>query len=111
MSEKSKLNAKAVVVNSFWSNWFVQAGLGMSLQNPYGTNFSNVFPNGNTLGVNLGLGKWFTPDVGVRGGVNWQNGIVTNHHAYYLASKTDPKGELDKKGFYALYGGSVFQSP
>lgn len=106
--EQSKHNDKAVVVNPFWNNWFVQAGLGMSLQNPYGTNFSNVFPNGNTLGVNLGLGKWFTPDVGVRGGVNWQNGIVTNHHAYYLAPKDDPEGNLNKKGFYALYADVFF---
>ena len=107
-SEQSKHNDKAVVVNSFWDNWFVQAGLGMSQQNPYSTNFSNVFPNGNTVGVNLGLGKWFTPDVGVRGGVNWQNGIVTNHHAYYLSPKDDPEGKLDKKGFYALYADVFF---
>jgi hypothetical protein len=102
-SESVRHEKEAVVVNSFWDNWFVQAGLGMSLQNPYGTNFANVFPNGNTLGVNLGLGKWFTPDIGVRGGVNWQNSIVINHHAYYLAPFDDPKGELDKKGFYAIY--------
>ena len=107
-SEMVKHDDKAVEVNSFWDNWFVQAGLGMSLQNPYGTNFANVFPNGNTLGVNLGLGKWFTPEIGVRGGVNWQNGIVRNHHAYYLASMEDPKGELDKRGFYALYADVFF---
>ena len=29
--------------NSFWKNWFVQAGLDMSLQNPYGYNWSGVF--------------------------------------------------------------------
>ena len=108
VSELSKHIDKAVVVNAFWHNWFVQAGLGMSLQNPYGTNFSNVFPNGNTLGINLGFGKWFTPEVGVRGGVNWQNSIVTNHHAYYLAPIDDPKDELDKKGFYALYADVFF---
>jgi hypothetical protein len=102
-SERVRHEKEAVVVNSFWDNWFVQAGVGMSLQNPYGTNFANVFPNGNTLGVNLGLGKWFTPEIGVRGGVNWQNSIVINHHAYYLAPFDDPKGELDKRGFYALY--------
>ena len=95
-SEMVKHDDKTVEVNSFWDNWFVQAGLGMSLQNPYGTNFANVFPNGNTLGINLGLGKWFTPEIGVRGGVNWQNGIVTNQHAYYLASLEDPEGKLDK---------------
>ena len=110
VSEKAKVFDKASVINSFWDNWFVQAGLGISLQNPYGTNFSNVFPNGNTLGINLGLGKWFTPTAGVRGGVNWQNGIVTNHHAYYLAPnpKTNPEGELDKRGFYALYADVFF---
>ena len=108
VSENARHEKEAVVVNSFWDNWFVQAGLGMSLQNPYGTNFGNVFPNGNTLGVNLGFGKWFTPEIGVRGGVNWQNSIVINHHAYYLAPFDDPKGELDKRGFYAIYADVFF---
>ena len=108
MAQEDPTLKYSVATNSFWSNWFVQAGLGMSLQNPYGTNFANVFPNGNTIGVNLGLGKWFTPEIGVRGGVNWQNGIVTNHHAYYLAPFDDPKGELDKKGFYGLYADVFF---
>ncbi len=108
VSEGVKHDDKAVVVNSLWDNWFVQAGLGMSLQNPYGTSFSNVFPNGNTLGVNVGLGKWFTPEIGVRGGLNWQNGIVRNQHAYYLASMEDPQGELDKRGFFALYADVFF---
>lgn len=102
-SEQSVHDAKAAVLNGFWDNWFAQAGLGMSLQNPYGTNFSNVFPNGNTLGINLGLGKWFTPEVGLRAGVNWQNGIIKNDHAYYLASYEDPRGKLDKRGFFSLY--------
>lgn len=108
VSEHVKHDDKTVVVNDFWDNWFVQAGLGMSLQNPYGTNFAHVFPNGNTLGINLGLGKWFTPEIGVRGGVNWQNGIVTNQHAYYLASLEDPEGKLDKRGFFALYADVFF---
>ena len=110
VSEKAKHDDKSAVINAFWDNWFAQAGVGMSLQNPYGTNFANVFPNGNTLGVNLGLGKWFTPDVGMRGGVNWQNGIVRNEHAYYLAPnpKDDPEGKLDKRGFYVLYADVFF---
>lgn len=110
VSESVKHDSKAVMLNSFWDNWFVQAGLGLSLQNPYGTNFANVFPNGNTLGVNLGLGKWFTPEIGVRGGVNWQNSIVRNDHAYYLAPnpEDDPDGTLDKRGFYGLYADVFF---
>ena len=87
VSEKNvKHNDKATLVNTFWDNFFVQAGIGMSLQNPYGTNFANVFPNGHTFGINLGLGKWFTPEIGVRGGLNWQNGIIRNSDASYLAS-------------------------
>ena len=107
-SDYAKQESKTVVKNTFWDNWFLQVGLGMSLINPFGTNFANVFPNGNTVGGNFGIGKWFTPDVGVRGGVNWQNSIVRNHHAKYLAANDDPDGELDKRGFYALYADMVF---
>lgn len=99
----AKSEDEGVELNSFWDNWFIQAGLGMSLINPYGTNFKNVFPNGSTFGLNVGVGKWFTPEAGIRGGVNWQNGIVTNQHASFLASNDDPNGKLDKKGFVALY--------
>lgn len=95
---------KTTVLNSFWDNWFAQAGLGMSLINPYGTNFANVFPNGKTLGINLGLGKWFTPDVGVRGGLNWQNGLFVNHHASYLDPREGSEADPDKHGFVVLYG-------
>jgi hypothetical protein len=30
-----------VATNSFWSNWYVQVGVDMSLQNPYGSNFGD----------------------------------------------------------------------
>lgn len=33
-----------VLTGTLWDNWFVQAGLDMSLQNPYGCDFSEVFP-------------------------------------------------------------------
>lgn len=106
--KKKSESTKGVVVNSFWDNWFVQAGLGMSLQNPYGTNFKNVFPNGSTYGLNVGLGKWFTPDAGVRGGLNWQNGIVVNHHASYLATNPEYEGNPDKHSFVSLYADMLF---
>lgn len=92
-----------VALNHFWDNWFVQAGLGMSLQNPYGTNFANVFPNGSTFGINLGLGKWFSPEAGVRGGVNWQNGLIPNKQAHYLDSKDGTILNYKKHGFISLY--------
>ena len=96
-------NDDGVSLNHFWDNWFVQAGLGMSLQNPYGTNFSNVFPNGKTFGLNVGLGKWFSPEAGIRGGVNWQNGIISNKQAYYLDSEDGTMLNYKEHGFVSLY--------
>ena len=97
-----------VALNHFWDNWFIQAGLGMSLINPYGTNFANVFPNGSTYGLNAGLGKWFTPEAGIRGGVNWQNGIIVNHHTSYLAPNPETDGDPNKHGFISLYADMFF---
>ena len=107
-SAKSIPDKHSVVVNSFWDNWFGQAGLGMSLQNPYSTNFANVFPNGSTFGVNLGFGKWFTPEAGVRVGVNWQNGLLINHHATYLQPRSDSEGDPSKHSFVSLYADMFF---
>lgn len=105
---EAKPEDKCVALNSFWDNWFVQAGLGMSLVNPYGTNFKNVFPNGSTFGLNVGLGKWFTPEAGVRVGANWQNGIFVNHHASYLDSNPENDGDPNKHGFISLYADMFF---
>lgn len=101
-------NSEEYGKKAFWKHWFVQAGLGMSLVNPYGTNFKNVFPNGNTLGINVGVGKWFSPEAGVRGGVNWQNGIIVNHHASYLDLAEDSDGDPDKHSYVALYADMFF---
>ena len=96
----------SVKTNSFWSDWFVQMDLDMSLQNPYGYNFSHVFPNGKTFGVDVALGKWFTPQVGVRGKVNWENGIklLENGHANWLAPFDQPGENIDKGGYIGMYG-------
>ncbi len=103
VSDNVKHDKHAVVLNSFWDNWFVQAGVGMSLLNLYGSNFGKVFPNGKTLGVNLGLGKWITPELGIRGGLNWQNGIVGNNHLYWL-DKDGPGSNHKAGGYIAAYG-------
>lgn len=108
VSAKSIQNKHSVVVNSFWDNWFGQVGLGISLQNPYRTNFANVFPNGSTWGVNLGFGKWFTPEAGVRVGVNWQNGLLINHHATYLQPREDSEGDPSKHSFVSVYADMFF---
>ena len=103
-SQTTNSDEKSVAINSIWDNWFAQAGFGMSLINPYGTNFANVFPNGKTFGINLALGKWFTPEAGLRVGMNWQNGIFGNAYASYLDSENQPGSNKDKHGFVSVYG-------
>ena len=103
-SSIADVDKKSVFFNSIWDNWFAQVGLGMSLINPYGTNFANVFPNGKTFGINLALGKWFTPEAGLRVGINWQNGIFGNAYASYLDYEGQPGSNKDKHGFVSIYG-------
>ncbi len=96
-------NRHAVVTNDFWDNWFVQAGLGMALINEYGCNFSHVFPNGNTFGISAGMGKWLTPEYGLRAGVNWQNGLIGNRRLAWLDKKDQPGSNHDAGGFVIAY--------
>ena len=103
LSQRPYRSEHTVVINSFWQNWFVQAGIGMSLLNLYGSNFMNVFPNGKSVGINLGLGKWFSPEFGVRGGLNWQNGIVGNSHFSWMDPEGKPGGNHDGGGYGAVY--------
>lgn len=94
-------------VNSFWSNWYVQAGLDMSLQNPYGHDFmGEVFPNGKSFGVDVALGKWATPILGLRGRMNWENGIklLKNGHDNWLAPFDEPGRNMDKGGYLTVVG-------
>jgi len=106
--EKEKHDKNAVVLNSFWDNWFAQVGLGMSLVNAYGENFSDVFPNGKTFGVNLGFGKWITPEFGLRAGFNWQNGIVGNTHLAWLDTPGKSGSNHDGGGYIAGYVDALF---
>ena len=107
-SEKKTFHKHSVVTNSFWDNWFAQAGLGMSLINAYGCNFSHVFPNGSTFGISAGLGKWLTPEYGLRAGVNWQNGLVGNKHLSWLDKNDKPGSNHDAGGFVVAYVDMLF---
>lgn len=103
-----------VATNSFWSNWYVQVGVDMSLQNPYGSNFGDdVFPNGKSFGVNVAVGKWFTPGLGLRTKVQWENGILENKHANWFGNMTPTgavgeNGNYDAGGYGAIYGDVQF---
>lgn len=100
----------SVYTGSFWSNWYAQAGLDMTLQNPYGKNFSEVFPKGKTFGLNIAVGKWFTPETSVRIGLNWQNGIglLENGHLQWVGPVGMSHTNVDKGGFATIYGEVLF---
>ena len=106
-SDNIKHSNKHVVLNSFWDNWFAQVGLGMALFNPYRTNFKDVFPNGSTTGLNIGIGKWFSPQVGLRGGLNWQNGVFENKKAKWLYPEEGAERN-DRHGILAIYADMFF---
>lgn len=99
-----------VVEDGFWKNWFVQMGLDMTLQNPYGYDFSKVFPNGKSFGLELAAGKWFSHQVGVRGKFNWENKLplLENDHANWLAPFDQPGVNREKGGYIAVYGDALF---
>lgn len=103
-----KAQEQRIVTGTLWQNWFVQAGLDMSLQNPYQCNFSEVFPKGKTFGMDVALGKWFTPYVALRGKVNWENGvgIFKNRHLEWVGPAEDPQSNMSKGG-YAVFSVEV----
>ena len=100
---------RTVRTEGFWENWFVQMGLEMTLQNPYGYDFSKVFPNGKSFGLDLAVGKWFTHQVGVRGKFNWENKLplLENGHANWLAPFYQPGENRRKGGYIAVYGDAL----
>ena len=105
-----KASEDVVVADGFWKNCFVQVGLDMTLQNPYGYDFSKVFPNGKSFGLELAAGKWFSHQVGVRGKFNWENKLplLENDHANWLAPFDQPGVNRDKGGYIAFYGDALF---
>ena len=107
VSDRGKHDKNAVILNPFWSNWFIQVGLGMSLLNPHGANFMNVFPNGTTVGVNMGFGKWFAPEFGTRVGFNWQNGIIGNNRLSWLDQEGNPGSNHRGGGYIAAYADAL----
>lgn len=94
--KRERLETKS---STFWSNWFLQTGLDMTLMNPYGCNFSNVFPDGKCFGIDIAVGKWFTPELAVRGKLNWENGLIENKSIKWVPPVDNPRENHSKHGF------------
>lgn len=101
-------NKYSVATNSFWANWFVQAGVDANVVSMYGQGslFKKDWHNGRTYGFDLAVGKWFTPGIGVRGKVNWENGAFYKAFRKYRHAWETPDGA--KGGYAAIYFDTEF---
>lgn len=104
------ISSSAQTNPDMWNNWYLQAGLDMSLQAPYSYSFKDVFPNGKSFGVDLAVGRWFTPEIGLRAKVNWENGIklFENQHAQWIGPFHEVGVNMDKGGYYSVVGDIQF---
>lgn len=101
-------NKYSVATNSFWSNWFVQAGVDMNVTSLYrgGKFLSKDWHNGRSYGLDLAVGKWFTPGIGTRLKLNWENGAFA--HAFRNTDHVWEVPDFHKGGFVAVYFDTEF---
>ena len=66
--ENGKILRGGYITNGFWGNWFVGAGAGLNL-------FYDNDQTATGLALDVNLGKWVTPCVGVRAGFNGLKGM------------------------------------
>ena len=101
-------NKYSVATNSFWANWFVQAGVDANIVSMYGHGewFKKDWHNGRSYGFDLAVGKWFTPGIGVRGKLNWENGAF--YHAFRNLDHVWEMPDAHKGGYAAIYFDTEF---
>ena len=66
--ENGKILRGGYITNGFWGNWFVSAGAGVNM-------FYDNSETATGLALDVNLGKWVTPCVGVRAGFNGLKGM------------------------------------
>lgn len=97
-----------VATNSFWSNWFIQVGVDANIVSIYGRGdlLTDDWHNGRTYGVDLAVGKWFTPGIGTRLKLNWENGAF--YHAFRNLDHVWEAPDAHKGGYAQLYFDTEF---
>ena len=98
----------SVATNSFWSNWFIQIGVDANVVSVYnqGDFFTDDWHDGRTYGVDFAIGKWFTPGIGTRLKLNWENGAFYKAFRTYDHVTEAPDGS--KGGYAQLYFDTEF---
>ena len=95
-------NKYSVATNSFWANWYVQAGIDMNVVSSWkhGSFFKKDWHDGRTYGFDIAVGKWFTPGIGTRLKLNWENGAF--YHAFRNADHVTETADPHKGGYALL---------
>ena len=107
--ETPTVSKYTVATNSFWSNWFIQVGADMAVQNPYGSNFfKNDWHDGRSYGVDLAIGKAFTPGLALRLKANWENGLIEREHNNPAKVPYGLTPNFDKGGYGTIVGDVMF---
>ena len=104
---ESSVQPDNLLFPNLWNNWFVQFGGDFTLQNPYGYDFGESFCKGSSVGVDASIGKWFTPEIGLRARVNWENGLIDSK-AEWLAPFDNPGRNHEKGGYLSIVGDIMF---
>ena len=99
-------NKYSVATNSFWANWYVQAGIDMNVVSSWkhGSFFKKDWHDGRTYGFDIAVGKWFTPGIGTRLKLNWENGAFPHFFRHGNNGAMDHVSETANphKGGFAL---------
>ena len=87
----------SVATNSFWANWYIQAGIDANIVSPWkhGSYFKKDWHDGRSYGFDLAVGKWFTPGIGTRLKLNWENGAfyrAFRNADHVISTPTGTKG-------------------
>lgn len=105
-SAKAQFNNDEVVVNGLWDNWFVGAGAGINLVS------DGSYENGGGFSLDIYVGKWLTPSVGLRLGYTgtnlmvWSDGVTTASPA---STYDSGEGAYERKtGYMYLHGDVMF---
>ena len=98
----------SVATNSFWSNWFVQVGVDANVVSVYGQGslLTHDWHQGRSYGFDVAVGKWFTPGIGTRLKLNWENGAFG--HAFRTYEHLTEVPDFHKGGYAQLYFDTEF---
>ena len=89
----------SVETNSFWSNWFISAGLNYNAfysSQEYSIS-KNPFKDRGQFGFNIAVGKWFTPGLGLRAKFDGIKG-----------KSVFTEGQTDKFNYWNMHGDVLF---